>query len=579
LEKLSMPQPFNRGWNRQDFLVASLVAYGQIQFADDLAFSALDAVEGGSHFTFAGNDLLPASIVSITPNYVFVGVQGTASWQQWVFNFLASAQFPIPGLQGQVDVFFGTASLFIFNQIRSTVIPALASRKLVLIGHSLGGAICQCLVNLLSPFASSGVSCFVLGCPRVGNPTFAASIDAATLRCENTEDPICPLPPVLWAGPGSVFPIPGPPPFAIYSHGGTVKTLDQGGVLTDGSQLISIPAILVQLLSRTAPSHYAQEYARRLRIGLTSDQITNGSGYANGAGIERLFGYITGIFSSLQLSGVQAMTQKVTLFYDYRRVGVTETFYTPASSPQPVINAYLAKRMMLAVKDFSLSYVRVSNVPQNRHVSFFVPTDFSVVNGQLGPITSAQGPQALLFRITTNLFSQARIFLHGFGRTQITNDTYMPDPAFAAAVDQFVQLLITTGNYLFASVPSHTFADRKSIVAIADFPPRGAKITPALVADTPVVGDTITIGGTGARVIGANGRKRVTFVDPARAFFIVGGAQPVIGSFTPPAYFYNANPLFGTPISAAIERLTTHRVGRPFGLRPGRQRATVALRA
>lgn len=578
-----MSNPFNRGWNRADFLVLSLVAAGQIQFDDDLAFSALDAVDPGEHFAFPLVGLVPATLVSITPTRVFVAVQGTSGFEQWVANFLVSAQIPFPGVGGQVDALFGFDAAAIFARIQATVVPALSSRRLVLLGHSLGGAICQVLANLFAPFASSGLGCFVMGCPRVGDPSFAAGVANVVFRCENTDDPILGLPPVIWAGPGSIFPIPGPPPLATYNHGGTVKTLDAQGNLSDGSQIISIGAILSQLLARNAPTHWAQEYARRLRIGLTANEISMGSGFANGPAIDRLFSYITGIPLFEALTGGSAMTMKVTLFYDYRKVGVTETFYTEAAIGTPintVIGRYLSARMMLAVQDFKFSYARISNFPLTRRVTFRTRDDFAVVDGQLGNIKSAQGPQALLFRMVTNVLSQARIFLHGFPDAQISGDTYTPSAAFNSFVVAFGDNLVANGtDYEFASVPTHTFADRISIANIADMAPRGAKITPSIAPTPAVVGDTITIGGTGARVIGANGRKRVTFVSPARDFFVVGGAQPVIGTFTPPAYYYAANPQFRTIISFAVERVTTHRVGRPFGLRAGRQKATVALRA
>lgn len=583
-----MSGPFDRGFSRVDFYAAALVAQAQIYGRNDDAFAILDAIEPGIHHTFYNPPFVPPTIVSVTSHFIFICVQGTQGFEQWLLNVLGSAQTIVPPLDGQVAAWFGQAGVAVFGQIQSYVRGFVAGRRIVLLGHSLGGAVCQELADLFKDFPAAGLTCLTLGAPRVGNPAFADAIGELVQRLETRDDPIVGLPPEQWAGLGSSFPIPGPGIVATYVHAGTAQTLDESGTLTPGHVEPPFDSIVRLFFKRDGGPHYSQIYAERLRIGLTATDLSpEDSGYTNPSMLDAVYRELIGPLPnsfSPPVVGVSEMLRVNLKFNIGTRAGASEEFFTnvpTGPSLTGVIRDYLSERMPLACPDFKFKYARISNVPPTRKVTWRDPPDFpsNVIKGSNTSIDMAAPEQALLLRFTSNELDPGRIFLHGFPKLQFSGEDYTPTPNFKTKVQAFIALL-ANGNYLYQSLMNpHTIDQRIPITSITPQTPRGCRIVPGeTISLTP--GDVIQIGGEGARILGLNGRKVVVSVAPGGASFVIGGAEPVgnPADLAAGCYFYTCQFKYLAMNQGSVHALTTHKVGRPFGERPGRRSSTIPLR-
>lgn len=127
------------------------------------------------------------------------------------------AQVSSPYFTGLVHEGFLDVYDCLRTQIQSTL-ENLSETKIVVCGHSLGGAVS--MVLCADTFVNKQTCCYVFGCPRVGNQTFADFIDERSLgifRLTNDSDIICQLPtsvaPNLHGGdPNHVY---------LYTHAGT----------------------------------------------------------------------------------------------------------------------------------------------------------------------------------------------------------------------------------------------------------------------------------------------------------------------------------------------------------------------
>lgn len=580
-----MSDPFARAWNRTDMYAAAVVGLAQIFNRDDDAFELLDAIEPGTHYDFGGGIDSPHTIVSITNRYVFVSISGTQGWEQWLLNILGSFQVPAPSLTGLVSAFFEFAAGIIFGLMDSTIRPSLASKRLVLMGHSLGGAVAQLLGDFYRNSVGAGMTVYTLGCPRVGDPSWASSaIGGFVFRCETTDDPIVAVPPSVWGGVNTIPPMPGPLSVVNYEHAGIAQTVDASGNLTSGSNPVPFSQVLQAFITRSAPTHYAQVYAERLRLKLPAELTPANTGYQSPSLFDAMFKDIDPAsfpFLDLSLEGASGM-KRFTLFFNIgTRAGYTEDFWADVSGATytSLIAGYLDKRLDLCASEVVFKYARISDVPATRKVSWRSASDFVNTTGSFSAAAMAAPEQALDLRLIMTDNSPGRIFVHGFPRTQFDGENYTPTPAFAGKLDNF-KALLKSGQYLFESLQNpHTPADRIPITAIAPQSPRGCVITPGEVVSVSV-GDTVQIGGEGARILGLNGRKKVIRVAPGGATFTIGGAEPVgtPADLAAGCYFYTCQFQYLAPLFGGVVSLTTHKVGRPFGVRPGRRSNTIPLR-
>ena len=272
--------------------------------------------------------------------------------------------------------------------------------------------------------------------------------------------------------------------------------------------------------------------------------------------------------------------RKFTLFFNLgSRAGVTESFYSalPSASWNGIISDYITARLALADSYFAFKYCRISQIPQNRKVSWRSSADFGNPVGSWGGSTDSAPEQALLLRLTMADDSSGRIFLHGFPRSMFDGEVYTPTPAYTVAVQRFVAT-IANGNYQYRMSIGHLITDRIGISAYLPVPPRGTTLTLAEpLSITP--GNRVEIGGVGPNVIGLKGRKVVIQVNSPTSI-VIGGGTPIgnPSSLSPGAYMYTVNDDFQVQAFGEVENLTTHKVGRPFGVKVGRQKNVVLLR-
>jgi len=579
-----MADPFARGWDRTDMYAAAVVGLAQIFNRPADAFALLDSIEPGSHFENTGMLDTPDVIVSTTEHYVFVSIAVTQGWQQWVLNVLGSVQVPAPSLSGFVSAWFNFAAATIFGVINPIVSPSLATKRLVFMGHSLGGAIAQILTNLYWNRATAGITCYTLGSPRVGDPLWAVNFEQFIFRCEDTDDAIVAVPPVEWGGIAIIPGMPGPTTPYFWAHHGTAQTLDADGGLTAGSNPPPLTSVFSQFAKRDTPSHYVQVYAERLRVGLPQQLTPGNTGYQSPSQFDAVFQAIAPAsfpFLPPTLEGASDMN-RFTLFFNIgTRAGYTEDFWADQSSVNwtSIVGDYLDARLALCASDVVFKYCRISNVPATRKVSWRSPSDFSTVVGGFSTASMAAPEQALDLRMTMDDLSPARIFLHGFPKSQFDGENYSPTTAFYNKFQVF-RNLIKNGIYQFESLATPNTPDlRFQITSVAPQAPRGCVVNLAEVLPV-VVGDTVQIGGQGARVLGLNGRKKVLKVFPGGNSILIGGAEPVGNptDLAAGAYLYRCVFQFQAAGFAQIVGLTTHKVGRPFGVRPGRRENTIPLR-
>lgn len=124
---------------------------------------------------------------------VIEGTTGALNDPQWLGNMFAVGQQNNPPIPGKVNGFFSGNALPVANDIAGQMGPG---PQLVLVGHSLGGAVALLVahrLNAMRPGCVKMVTTF--GCPRVGNLEWSLGQPWPVLRWENWEDPICQLPP------------------------------------------------------------------------------------------------------------------------------------------------------------------------------------------------------------------------------------------------------------------------------------------------------------------------------------------------------------------------------------------------
>lgn len=272
--------PFFRGFNRYDLYTAAMAGQAITWGSPGDALTVLNGVEPAIGSLIVQEREAPAAVASFTRNFCFVAIAGTTTWAQWVLNVLGSPQAEFPNIPGGIAFTFGVQAEVLERELISFFATRLQFRRLVIIGHSLGGAVGQVLLPLLQPVGPIDSAAWALGSPRVGNPAFAAAVGPNVHRIESTEDPIVGVPPELWAGTGSHFPIPGFPPFAMYTHAGDVQTVDSAGQLTDGGNGVTFNDVVAAFTSWEAPTHYPNVYVSRLSAGLQLYPIPPEVGYA-----------------------------------------------------------------------------------------------------------------------------------------------------------------------------------------------------------------------------------------------------------------------------------------------------------
>jgi predicted lipase len=161
--------------------------------------------------------------VDKTNRRLVVAFRGTEYFQDWLddFDFAPAPYSPIPG-RGTVHQGFLIVYEAVRASVRATVEKVVNSsgaalQQIVIVGHSLGGALCGlCAPDLLNDLASQlAPVVYTLAEPRVGHPDYVRFFDTRVNVCyriENLWDVVPHLPPVL----------------ALYEHEGASLHIDSG---------------------------------------------------------------------------------------------------------------------------------------------------------------------------------------------------------------------------------------------------------------------------------------------------------------------------------------------------------------
>ena len=352
-----------------------------------------------------------------------MAIVGTQNTTQGILDLVGSVQTSLPGIPGNVGAYWGSLALNFSSVWLPIVERSLNGRSLVLLGHSLGAAVVEVLAALWQPLLpSTPLVVFTFGACRPGDPIFAAAVSELVHRFENDGDPIVAIPPPVWAGYGSIWPLSGPPPLSVYVHPGQASTVYEDGSVVSGSNPMSTVAAASALSSGQVVPHLALEYARRLQIKLPPEDYTREiSQYASPDELVPQLQFLSG--KDLQMSTPSVLTAtttplKVTLFYNYGTgnlpginrpsAGITESFWSLNSSAvlrQVTIPDYVQARMGIAVDLFSFLYARISNLNAAQVVDFVTPSTVKQTNGILsttGKLASSRGAfdtSAILLRI------------------------------------------------------------------------------------------------------------------------------------------------------------------------------------
>ena len=538
---------------------------------------------------------------------ILSGIQNTI---QGALAVVGSAQTSLPGIPGLVGEYWGRLAIDTLAQLRSYLDSYASSRSIVILGHSLGGAIGACLIPLLQTrYPSVPIVLFSYGCRRVGDGDFSDAVTNYIVAFQNIDDPIPSIPPPLWAAAGNAFPASGPSPFAVYVSPGTLIGLDAASNVYPGGQPMSTTAASWAIVTGQVGPHTPWSYAQRLLALAPPSALTpSDSGYVDPSDLETLlFNQQGANMAEIAIPPSRATNPPllVRFFYNYSAqptvagsiqrptAGITEDVWSTAGVDYirtTLVKNYLKYRLALAVASFNFVYARISNPSLKRIVDFVTPPQvggqtsgyWKPPDFQFGYIGVAD-ETALLYRFKIAGGPSGRIFLHAFDAALDNEGVFNPNSNWNTALDAFT-LYLQNQQVGFIDQLVFQFADptgpatKYPITAVAPQYPRGAIIT-AATAPAWAVGQTIAIGGTGLRMIGLSGRKVVTVAQTGAGLpFTVGGAAPV-GTLTGNgAFCYPVNPQTGAISYAAIERLTEHRVGRPFGQARGRRKNTLALR-
>lgn len=580
--------PFTDG-DAFDWWFLSLLAWCQIEDNSPLASFLVEGFEATETAVWQdASFVLPGFCVFVGATTVLIGVEGTTGASllspQWLANILGSVQANLPPIPGAVSTYFGSAASALGALILPIIGPYLSTRRVVFTGHSLGGAIAQILFATLAPLCLAGANCMVLGSPRVGNPVFATAVSNAR-RLAVDGDCVPGLPPIVWAASTNTYPIPGAPPFAIYQHGGQGQTLFEDGHVDDSDNPPSTAQVLQILLDGSWPVHFTSSYAGRLAAGLgrqiggARSLLSPGDGYADPKRLDSVYSELSGV----PIGGEEMATGrwKVTSFFSLKNRGYTYSYYS-GQTDQGVragdLKAWLNGILDLSCPQVLYLYTRYSNLDVKRQVNW--DTDTSLGVNPKGRYNANVAPEddALFIRGTLVGNGRAEQFFHGYPDLLVQNETLnlLGQPWYTKFL-QFAAYLISQGSaYQFKNVNQTAVHDPVTITTATPGAYRGFTIV-APMPDAINKGDVVRISRVKrTQCDGFQGRKIVTSVQPGIGFN-VGGAIP-FGELNADATYTLLPPVFAALTDWRIERYSEHRLGRPFGLRPGRDPNRIPLR-
>jgi Lipase (class 3) len=568
--------PFFRSFNRLDFVFVGCCANALIQNNPSLAKVCCGAFAPGEFTFFPGNGLFPDSFVYVTSDYCIVDTQGTSNYFQYIAEFLGSVQGANPPYPGLTVQFFADSANYVRRAIDSIVTPLLGSRRMVFLGHSLGGVVAHILVSYYGPLATRGASCLTLAAPRGGNPAWAIVADPFVQRVQNIGDLVPALPPTLWAAAGSNYPIPGMGAVTTNVAPGTVKTLQSNGAWVDGESLLETPFIVQNLAAGNLAIHWSQTYVAWLEAGSGLGDLAPGAqGYVNPP---QLFG------AYLQMSGILPPIPAALILEDgpmqlvqgliyFRDSGVSEGFSEAIYQVSTIsaMNAYLQSILGLRAAflgtDLEMHAIRASNVGGNKLssvIKFASPTQGT------GSDQSNEVPDAVLYNMKTAVNSHRQMTFRGVPDGWIQGGKLTAvGRGGLANIDAYMNNLLANGVGL--KIPDASQL-KIPLVSLANSVAGGPLLGTTALAHNLVSGDVVNIQGIRnyPYLLG----RWVVSVPSATTFFLIGSAR-YQANLAGVGTVQNLEFVLQTATAFGFNMVATRATGRPFGQPRGRRSAKV----
>ncbi len=216
-----------------DWYVAALAAAAAYDGGQQMV-DVLSAIEPVTITTYASPvGWLPSFFVGESDHYCYLIFPGTRNVQQAIGDLLGSFQGPHAGWPGQQLEYFASTARSCYNAASAQLLSVAIGRRIVCIGHSLGGALAELCGYLLAVATMQPPLVLTFGEPRVGDPTYASALPNQSFQgLIGESDPVPGCPPVIWGGFQPGWPVPHPPLFPVpYQHGGQRQGIDVRGEL------------------------------------------------------------------------------------------------------------------------------------------------------------------------------------------------------------------------------------------------------------------------------------------------------------------------------------------------------------
>lgn len=520
--------PFFRINNRNDWI---FLANAAINLAND-DWPALEdqfgALGPGVVSHRPRTTLKPDVYLYIGSDLIVILIQGTEGVAQWVGQTLGSFQGEFRNFTGKVSFFDGTIANAIISDLDGLVVPHLGTKKLAIMGHSLGGAIAQTLGNYYKQFATAGLSVLTLGCPRVGDPNFSAYVGPQVQRLAADDDPIPSIPPVTWTGPFSAYPVPGIGPTDTYQHAGSGWRLADDGTITNAEVLVPTSEVVRQMTNASLPTHSAVWYlSQLLKQSDLPVQKPGDQGYADPPTLYEATRTTLGLpltarQAFAELTGMD-LIQGTMYFRDLEiSEGWTEQIYgiTTVDAMNAKLIDLLSPRSMFLSQNIEIHAVRAAIVgatKQSKTIKRANPQ-----RGQVPEDTNEAG-DAILYLCRTAGNPKRLMTFRGLPDSWIAKDKLTPaGNAGLASIDNYMQLL-TTDSFLNLKTPSLLGLGKQPIESMNNAVPGGPIQVTTAAAHGFESGDIVSIQGIRGYPYLLN-RWKIAVVS-ATAFTLVGSQR------------------------------------------------------
>lgn len=395
----ALSTPFFRGANFTDWLVA-LLFQSAADFGDVEAVKNVAGIIGESRCTryLASTVFFPDIYVCYTHEYAFVISASTQGSVQWVGNVLGSTSDTIEFVDGDVSSYFGTAATVQWLTVEKDLRANKGTRRLVLIGFSLGAATVTILKGIFKKANGFDSACFAFASPRAGADGFAEAFPSENYQGITVAlDPVPSVPPKVWTKNGIFSGYKPVTPFAHYANPEPAWVFDGNNKIMTGFFDMDLVNVFRSLYSGDVfRVHNQPFYALAIRTNLPDFMVAGFDGFPNAFLIDHLAPQVLypvpmwpwpkGVFH-LFPSGGSGMGSQIGIFMrdQTRKKGFEEVYYSSSAASSGALDAVktllLPVRARMLASNLSPSQVtgmeifaaRVSNVGSPRQSFLYKP--------------------------------------------------------------------------------------------------------------------------------------------------------------------------------------------------------------